>query len=191
MVSVTTVYLGAAPEVVETSVTQVLEDQLIGIEGIKHVTSLSREQVSSISVEFELYRDVDAAAADVRDRVARARSTLPQDVEEPVIAKRSADARPIQWIALYGGGLSQIELSTLAETRLRDRLAKLPGVADVWLAGERRYAMRDLDRQHPAHRPGAHDRGRGRGAAAARTSTSRRAASRATTASSPCARRAR
>ena len=105
MVTVTTVYLGAAPEVVETSVTQVLEDQLIGIEGIKHVTSVSREQVSQINVEFELYRDVDAAAADVRDRVARARSTLPQDVEEPVIAKRSADARPIQWIALYGGGL--------------------------------------------------------------------------------------
>ena len=142
VVAVTTVYLGAAPEVVETSVTQVLEDQLIGIEGIKHVTSVSREQVSSISVEFELYRDVDAAAADVRDRVARARSGLPQDVEEPVIAKRSADARPIQWIALYGGGLTQIELSTLAETKLRDRLAKLPGVAEVWLAGERRYAMR-------------------------------------------------
>jgi multidrug efflux pump len=142
VVSVTTVYLGAAPEVVETSVTQVLEDQLIGIEGIKHVTSVSREQVSQISVEFELYRDVDAAAADVRDRVARVRSTLPQDVEEPVIAKRSADARPIQWIALYGGGLTQIELSTLAETRLRDRLGKLPGVAEVWLAGERRYAMR-------------------------------------------------
>jgi multidrug efflux pump len=142
VVSVTTVYLGAAPEVVETSVTQVLEDQLIGIEGIKHVTSVSREQVSQISVEFELYRDVDAAAADVRDRVARARSTLPQDVEEPVIAKRSADARPIQWIALFGGGLTQIELSTLAETQLRDRLAKLPGVAEVWLAGERRYAMR-------------------------------------------------
>jgi len=142
VVAVTTVFLGAAPEVVETSVTQVLEDQLIGIEGIKHVTSVSREQVSSISVEFELYRDVDAAAADVRDRVARARRDLPQDVNEPVIAKRSADARPIQWIALSGGGLSQIELSTLADTRIKDRLAKLPGVAEVMLAGERRYAMR-------------------------------------------------
>jgi len=100
VVAVTTVYPGAAPEVVETSVTQALEDQLIGIEGIKHVTSLSREQVSSITVEFELYRDVDSAAADVRDRVARARRDLPQDVDEPVIAKRSADARPIQWISL-------------------------------------------------------------------------------------------
>jgi multidrug efflux pump len=142
VVAVTTVYPGAAPEVVETSVTQVLEDQLIGIEGIKHVTSVSREQVSLISVEFELYRDVDSAAADVRDRVARARRDLPQDVEEPVIAKRSADARPIQWISLSGGGLTQIELSTLAETRVKDRLAKLPGVADVMLAGERRFAMR-------------------------------------------------
>ena len=142
VVAVTTVYPGAAPEVVETSVTQVLEDQLIGIEGIKHVTSVSREQVSSISVEFELYRDVDSAAADVRDRVARARRELPQDVDEPVIAKRSADARPIQWISLSGGGLSQIELSTLADTRIKDRLAKLPGVAEVMLAGERRFAMR-------------------------------------------------
>jgi len=142
VVSVTTVYLGAAPEVVETSITQPLEDQLIGIEGIKHVTSLSREQVSTITVEFELVRDVDAAAADVRDRVARARGDLPQDAEEPVIAKRSSDARPIQWIALSGGGLSQIELSTLADTRMQDRLSKLPGVADVWLAGERRFSMR-------------------------------------------------
>jgi multidrug efflux pump len=142
VVAVTTVYPGAAPEVVETSVTQVLEDQLIGIEGIKHVTSISREQVSSISVEFELYRDVDSAAADVRDRVARARRDLPQDVDEPVIAKQSADARPIQWISLSGGGLTQIELSTLADTRIRDRLGKLPGVAGVWLAGERRFAMR-------------------------------------------------
>ncbi len=142
VVAVTTVYPGAAPEVVETSVTQVLEDQLIGIEGIKHVTSLSREQVSSISVEFELNRDVDSAAADVRDRVARARRDLPQDVNEPVIAKQSADARPIQWVSLSGGGLTQIELSTLADTRIRDRLGKLPGVAGVWLAGERRFAMR-------------------------------------------------
>ena len=142
VVAVTTVYPGAAPEVVETSVTQVLEDELIGIEGLKHLTSISREQVSQISVEFELDRDVDSAAADVRDRVARARRDLPEDVDEPVIAKQSADARPIQWISLSGGGLSQIELSTLAETRIRDRLGRLPGVAGVWLAGERRFAMR-------------------------------------------------
>jgi multidrug efflux pump len=142
VLAVTTVYPGAAPEVVETSITQVLEDELIGIEGVRHLTSTSREQGSLISVEFELYRDVDDAANDVRDKVARARGELPADAEEPIVAKRSADARPIMWIALYGGGLDQLELSTLAETRLRDRVAKLPGVADVILAGERRYSMR-------------------------------------------------
>ena len=142
VVAVTTVYPGAAAEVVETSVTQVLEDELIGIEGIKHLTSNSREQASLITIEFELYRDVDAAAADVRDKVARARRDLPADVEDPVVAKRSVDARPVMWTALSGGGLSALELSTLAETRMRDRLAKLPGVADVILAGERRYSMR-------------------------------------------------
>ena len=102
VVSVTTIFPGAAAEVVETSVTQVLEDQIIAIDGVKHVTSLSREQVSSISVEFELYRDVDLAANDVRDRVARARRSLPDDVEQPLVAKRDADDRPVLWIALSG-----------------------------------------------------------------------------------------
>ena len=91
-VSVTTVFPGAAPEVVETSVTQPLEDQLIGIDGVKHVTSTSREQVSQITVEFILDRDIEAAASDVRDRVARSRGQLPDEVEEPVIAKQEGDA---------------------------------------------------------------------------------------------------
>jgi multidrug efflux pump len=142
VVAVTTVFPGAAPEVVETSITQVLEDELIGIEGIRHLTSISREQVSAITVEFELSRDVDVAANDVRDRVARARRELPEDVEEPIVAKRDADARAIIWMALFGDRYSQIELSSLAETRIKDRLSKLPGVADAIIAGERRYSMR-------------------------------------------------
>ena len=142
VVSVTTVLPGAAAEVVETSVTQVLEDELIGIEGIKHITSLSREQVSSISVEFELYRDVDLAANDVRDRVARARRGLPEEAEQPIVAKRDADASPVLWIALSGVGYDQIQISTIADTQIKDRLGKLPGVATVLLAGERRYSMR-------------------------------------------------
>ena len=142
VVAVTTVLPGAAPEVIETSVTQPLEDQLIAIEGVKHITSLSREQVSQITVEFELDRNVDAAANDVRDRVARARADLPDDVDEPVVAKRDADASPILWIALYGSGYSQIEISTLAETQIQDRLGKLPGVSEVLIAGEKRFSMR-------------------------------------------------
>nr|NIR40474.1 efflux RND transporter permease subunit [Actinomycetota bacterium]NIT98096.1 efflux RND transporter permease subunit [Actinomycetota bacterium]NIV58263.1 hypothetical protein [Actinomycetota bacterium]NIV89803.1 hypothetical protein [Actinomycetota bacterium]NIX53074.1 hypothetical protein [Actinomycetota bacterium] len=141
VVSVTTIYPGAAPEVVETSVTEPLEDQLIGIEGIKHLTSVSREQVSLITVEFELSRDVDVAANDVRDRVARVRRDLPDDAEDPIVAKQDADARPIIWMALYGGR-DQIELTRIAENQVQDRLSKLPGVATVFLAGERRMSMR-------------------------------------------------
>ena len=141
-VSVTTVYVGAAAEVVETSITQPLEDQLIAIEGVKHLVSFSREQVSDITVQFELGRDVDLAANDVRDRVARARRDLPDDVDEPIVAKREADAIPIMWIGLASPGRDPVEVSTIAETQIKDRLAKLPGVSDVILAGDSRYSIR-------------------------------------------------
>jgi multidrug efflux pump len=141
IVSVTTVYKGAASEVVETSVTEPLEDQLIGIAGVKHLTSLSREQVSAITVEFELGRDVDLAAADVRDRVARARNQIPDDVDEPLVAKQDADASPVLWLALSGGS-DQIAISRIADDVVQDRLAKLSGVAQVVIAGERRMSMR-------------------------------------------------
>jgi len=141
IVSVTTVYPGAAPEVVEASVTEPLEDELIGIEGIEHLTSTSREQVSAITIEFELSRNPDLAAADVRDRVARARSRLPDEIDEPIVAKQDADAQAVVWLALYGGR-DQIELTRIAEDVVQDRLAKLPGVGVVMIAGERRRSMR-------------------------------------------------
>ncbi|MEE8475806.1 MAG: efflux RND transporter permease subunit [Myxococcota bacterium] len=142
VVSITTVFPGAAPEVVETSVTDPLEDQVNGIEGVKHVTSISREQVSMISVEFHLGRDLEAAANDVRDRVSRARKALPEEVEDPVVAKRDSDARPVFWMALSGDHYDQIQLTSIAEQQIVDRLTKLPGVASVIIAGERRYSMR-------------------------------------------------
>ncbi len=167
MVTVTTVYLGAAPEVVETSVTQVLEDQLIGIEGIKHVTSVSREQVSQINVEFELVP---------RRRRRRRRRARPRRAraQHPAAGRRGAGDRQARaptrgrssGSRCTAAGSSQIELSTLAETRLRDRLAKLPGVAEVWLAGERRYAMRIWIDNTRLTGAGADDRRRRRGAAA-------------------------
>ncbi len=104
MISVTTVFPGAAPEVVETSVTDILEDQLNGLSGVKHVTSISREQVSKINVEFQIDRDLEAAANDVRDRVARVRNKLPDEIDEPVVAKRDSDARAVMWLALSGAG---------------------------------------------------------------------------------------
>lgn len=142
LVSVTTVLPGAAPEVIETSVTQPLEDQLVGISGVRHITSISSEEVSRITVEFELSQDVDLAANDVRDRVARARRFLNSDVEEPIVSKQDADAQPIMWFALSGEEHDQIYISTVAESQIRDRLSKLPGVSSVLLGGERRMSMR-------------------------------------------------
>ncbi len=142
LVSVTTVLPGAAPEVIETSVTQPLEDQLVGIAGVRHITSISSEEVSRITVEFELSEDVDLAANDVRDRVARARRSLNSDVEEPIVSKQDADAQPIMWFALAGEEHDQIYISTVAESQIRDRLSKLPGVSSVILGGERRMSMR-------------------------------------------------
>lgn len=142
VISVTTVFPGAAPEVVETSVTDVLEDQLNGLSGVKHVTSISREQVSMIVVEFELSRDLEAAANDVRDRVARVRNKLPEEIDEPVVAKRDSDASAVIWISLSGARYDQVALTQYAEGSIVDRLSKLPGVASVFIGGERRYSMR-------------------------------------------------
>ncbi len=142
VVSVTTVVPGAAPEVVETSVTDIIEDSVNGIAGVKHVTSVSREQASLVTIEFDLSIDIDEAANDVRDRVARARRRLPDEVDDPIVAKRDSDANAVMWLALSGERHDQVELTTLAETTVVDRLAKLPGVATVIIAGERRYSMR-------------------------------------------------
>ncbi|NNL67410.1 MAG: efflux RND transporter permease subunit, partial [Myxococcales bacterium] len=142
VVSVTTVFPGAAPEVVETSVTQPLEDLLVGIDGVKHITSTSREQVSQISVEFELARDVEAAANDVRDRVARSRRQLPGEIDDPVVAKQDSDAWPVLWAALSSQRYDQVELTRIAELYIKDRIGKLPGVSNVIIAGERRFSMR-------------------------------------------------
>ncbi len=91
-VSVVTVYQGASPEIIETEVTTIIEDSLSGIEGIKTISSESRQEQSQISIVFKMERNADDAAAEVRDRVGRVRADLPLDIEEPVIAKVEADA---------------------------------------------------------------------------------------------------
>ncbi len=142
VVSVTTIYPGANPYVVETEVTEPLEEEINGIEGIRTLVSQSREQVSTITVEFTLDRDLDVAAQDVRDRVMRARNKLPDDIEEPLIIKQDADASPIMWLGLSGERYTQLELTDYAENVLKDRLQIIPGVASIIIGGERRYAMR-------------------------------------------------
>ncbi|MCK5254451.1 MAG: efflux RND transporter permease subunit, partial [Deltaproteobacteria bacterium] len=142
VVSITTVYKGSSARVVEVEVTQVLEDELSGIEDVKSIFSVSREQVSLITIEFELERSIDAAAQDVRDRVLRVRNILPDDIEEPVIVKQDADASPFIWIALYGEEYSMLELTDIAERLFKNRLQTLSGVGGIIIGGEKRKSIR-------------------------------------------------
>ena len=141
-VSVSTDYLGASAEIIESQVTQILESSLAGIEGIDTMTSSSKPEKSEITVRFRLGTNPDVAASDVRDRVARVRSKLPSEVEEPVIAKVEADAQAVIYIAFTSSRHKPIDISDYADRHVRDRLQNLPGVAEVRIFGERRYAMR-------------------------------------------------
>ncbi|MCB0286289.1 MAG: efflux RND transporter permease subunit, partial [Calditrichaeota bacterium] len=142
IISVVTFYRGASPSVVETEITNILEEQFATLEGVKTLTSSSQEQGSVITIEFELSRDVDEAANDVRDRVSRIRGQLPREVDDPVISKVDANAQAIVWLALSSDRHSGLELSDIADRVLKERIQRLPGVGSVIIGGERRYAMR-------------------------------------------------
>jgi len=151
VVTVETNYLGASAKIIESQVTKPLEDSLSGIEGIDFIKSISRSEQSQITVQFRLSRDADAAASDVRDRVARARGLLPEDVEEPIVAKVEADAQPIIWMTLNSDTHNALDVSEAADIIVQDRIQTLPGVANVRLFAERRYSMRIwLDRERLA-----------------------------------------
>jgi multidrug efflux pump len=142
VVTVRTDYPGASAEIIESQVTQPLEESLAGIEGIDFMNSISRPEESQITIQFNIDRDPDIASNDVRDRVARARRVLPDDVDEPVVAKREADAQPIIWMSLESDRHSSLELSDAADRIVKDRLQSLPGISEIRIFGERRYAMR-------------------------------------------------
>jgi multidrug efflux pump len=151
VVSVRTVYKGATAQVMESSITQPLEDSLSGIEGIKTIKSQSREEVSQVTVTFVTNREIDGAANDVRDRVARIRKNLPAAADNPVVSKIEADAQPIVWVALTSGQHTPMELTDFADRYLTDPMKALPGVASVIIGGERKYSMRVwLDRERLA-----------------------------------------
>ncbi len=142
IISVVTVYRGASPSVIETEITNVLEEQFATLEGVKTISSNSREEASEITIEFELNRNVDEAANDVRERVSRIRGNLPQEVDEPIISKVDVNAQPIIWLALYSDQHNGLELTDVADRVLKERLQRLPGIGSVFLGGERKYAMR-------------------------------------------------
>ncbi|HYF58126.1 MAG TPA: efflux RND transporter permease subunit [Burkholderiaceae bacterium] len=142
VVNVETRYVGASAEIIESQVTKPLEDSIAGIEGVDVLTSISRPEQSQITVRFRLERDPDSAAADVRDRVARVRQRLPQDVDEPVISKVEADASPIIWLAFTSDSMDPLEVSDYVNRNIKPRIQTLPGAADVRIFGERAYSMR-------------------------------------------------
>jgi multidrug efflux pump len=153
VISITTTYRGASAAVVDTQITEIIEAAVAGIEGIKFISSQSRDERSQVTLEFLLTRNVDSASNDVRDRVARALARLPEQADTPIVQKVDGDARPILWIALVSDKLSGMELTEVARRRFADRLAIVEGVAQVLVLGERKPSMRIwLDRQGLAAR---------------------------------------
>src|SRR2546421_601510 len=142
IISVSTTLPGANAQVVETAVTDVLEEELSTIQGLRTLSSSSSEENSQIVLEFNLDRPVDIAAQDVRDKVSRVRGRLPVDVLEPVIAKQQADAQPFFWLALSSPNYDLMQLSDVADRLVKARLQSLAGVGSAGVYGERRFAMR-------------------------------------------------
>lgn len=152
VVSVETTYRGASAAIVDTRVTEVIEDAISGIDGIETIESSSQDGRSSISIEFSLERDIDGAANDVRDAVARAIRNLPQEIDPPQISKVEADSSPIIWYSLNSDRMSGLEIADFADRVIVDRLSVVNGVAQVRRGGGR-YAMRIwLDRKALAAR---------------------------------------
>ncbi len=142
VVSVNTSYAGASAEVIESRITEPIEQQIAGIQGVERINSTSRDGRSNINIEFSLDRDIDDAANDVRDRVSRVQGRLPDQADPPTVAKADSDSQPIMIMFLRSTTMSRLELTDYADRYLVDRFATVPGVAQVNIFGEQRYAMR-------------------------------------------------
>ena len=142
VVTVTTIYTGASSKILERDVTEIIEDSLSGISGIREITSESRDELSKIRVEFTLETNLDTAANDVRDKVSRIAALLPDDADNPRIAKSDSDARAIMWIGFSSDILTSIQLNDYLDRNIVDRLSIQPGVASITIGGERKYSIR-------------------------------------------------
>ena len=148
IVSVQVSYPGASAAVVETRITQILEDAVSGIEGVDMLESRSANGRASLTIEFSLTRDIEAAANDIRDAISRILDRLPDEADAPEIAKVEADADAIMWLNMASSRMDTLELSDYADRYVVDRLSALDGVAQVRISGDQKYAMRIwLDRE--------------------------------------------
>jgi multidrug efflux pump len=142
VITVSTNYIGANAEVIETQITEPLEESINGIEGIRSLSSASRDGRSSISVEFGLESNLEAAANDVRDRVSRAMRNLPPDADPPIVTKADADSDPILVLRIFSEKRNLMELSEIANNMFKERFQTIPGVSQVMVWGEKRYSIR-------------------------------------------------
>ncbi|SLM50063.1 putative Multidrug efflux transporter [Nitrospira japonica] len=142
VVSVRTVYPGAGASIIETNVTTTLEDVLSGVQGLRSITSNSREEVSTVTLEFDIDRNLDSATNDVRDRISSVRSLLPLGIQEPIVSKAASDGTEVVWLAVASDRHSELEITDIADRFIKPRLVIIPGVSSVFMDGERRYAMR-------------------------------------------------
>lgn len=142
IITVTTNYVGANADVIESQITEPLEESINGIAGIKSLTSSSRDGRSTITVEFDIDVDLEAAANDVRDRVSRSLSLLPPDIDMPIVAKADADATPIVFLSIQSDTRNLLELTETANNVFKERLQTIAGVSSVQIWGEKKYAMR-------------------------------------------------
>jgi multidrug efflux pump len=144
IVSINTTYTGASAAIIETKITQVLENRISGVEGVKTITSNSRVGRSNITIEFELDRDIDAATNDVRDRISRALRSLPEQADPPEVFKANDDENVIVWFVLQSDSMTTLQLTDYANRYIVDRFAVVDGVARVRVGGGRTYAMKIL-----------------------------------------------
>jgi multidrug efflux pump len=142
VVTVSTSYVGANADVMESQITEPLEDAINGVPGIRTLTSVSREGRSNITIEFELGVNIEAAANDVRDKVSGALNRLPQDVDPPVVEKADADSSPIIFLTVRSDKRNLLEISRIAEVMFKERIQTIPGVSAVQIWGQQRYSMR-------------------------------------------------
>lgn len=153
IVTVDTAYPGAAASIVETRVTQVIESRISGVEGIRYISSTSEDGRSRITVEFDINRDIEAAANDLRDRVSGILDNIPEEADPPEVQKTDSNDDVIYWLSLTSDRLDSLELTDYARRYLEDRMSILPGVARIRIGGGLDYSMRVwVDRQKLAAR---------------------------------------
>jgi len=142
VITVTTNYVGANADIIESQITEVLEEQINGIAGIRNLTSVSSDGRSTITVEFELDVDLEAAANDVRDRVSGSLRNLPTDVDPPIVAKSDADSSPIVAMTIQSDQRNLLELSQIGNDIFKERLQTIPGVSNIRVWGDKKFSMK-------------------------------------------------